>query len=55
LRLTDPDVAARHLMALVSDDLLARSGFGAVRLRPGDVAAPVGAGVDTFLAAFAAG
>ncbi len=52
LRLDDPNLAARHLMALVSDDLLARSGFGAVRLPPEDVAAPVRAGIDTFLAAF---
>lgn len=40
-------------MALVSDDLLARSGFGAVRLQPDDVVTPVRAGIDTFLAAFA--
>jgi AcrR family transcriptional regulator len=52
LRPSNPNLAARHLMALVSDDLLARSGFGAIRLRADEVAAPVSAGIDTFLAAF---
>lgn len=55
LRVTDPNLAARHLMALVGDDLLASSGFGAVRLAAGDVDGPVNAGVDTFLAAFGSG
>lgn len=52
LRTEDPQRAARHLMALVTDDLLALSSFGAVRLDPSDTAAPVNAGIETFLAAF---
>ncbi|AJT41072.1 TetR/AcrR family transcriptional regulator [Psychromicrobium lacuslunae] len=54
LRLADPDRAARHLMALVGDDLIIRSGFGSVRLDPETVIAPVRAGVETFLEAFGA-
>ncbi|KAB1652098.1 TetR/AcrR family transcriptional regulator [Pseudoclavibacter chungangensis] len=54
LRIDDPDRAARHLMALVSDDLLIRSGFGAVRMRPEDTVEPVRSGVTTFLDAFGA-
>jgi len=52
LRANEPDRAARHLMALVSDDLLIRSGFGAVRLNREETVEPVRAGVATFLDAF---
>ncbi len=52
LRLPDPVLAARHLMALTSDEPLAESGFGARRLQPDEVVGPVRDGVDTFLAAF---
>lgn len=52
LRLADPNLATRQLTTLVSDDLVARSGLGAVQLSPPEIAAPVDAGVDTFLAAF---
>ncbi len=55
LRTREPDRAARHLMALVSDDLLIRSGFGATRLDPDDTVGPVAAGVTTFLDAFGDG
>lgn len=52
LRIPDPDRAARHLMALVGDDLIIRSGFGAVQLDRDTVEGPVRAGVETFLDAF---
>lgn len=52
LRLTDPQRAARHFLALVNDDALARSGYGTTPLTGKDVAGPVADAVDTFLAAF---
>ena len=52
LRVINPDRAARHLMALVGDDLIIRSGFGSIRLDPETVREPVRAGVETFLEAF---
>ncbi len=55
LRITDPARAARQFMALVSDEALAQSGFGARRLSEDEIAAPVREGVDTFLAAFSPG
>ncbi len=52
LHLTDPQRAARHFLALVNDDALARSGYGTTVLTADDVAGPVADAVDTFLAAF---
>ncbi|MCW5832947.1 MAG: TetR/AcrR family transcriptional regulator [Labilithrix sp.] len=52
LTLTDPQRAARHFLALVSDDALARSGYGTTVLTAADVAGSVADAVDTFLAAF---
>jgi TetR/AcrR family transcriptional repressor of mexJK operon len=52
LRITDPARAARQFMALVSDDALSQSGFGARQLSVDEIAEPVRDGVDTFLAAF---
>jgi TetR/AcrR family transcriptional regulator, mexJK operon transcriptional repressor len=52
LRLTNPQRAARHFLALVSDEALARSGYGTTVLTPDDVVGPVAEAVETFLAAF---
>jgi TetR/AcrR family transcriptional repressor of mexJK operon len=52
LRLTDPQRAARHFLALVSDDALTRSGYGITPLTADDLRGPVAEAVDTFLAAF---
>jgi TetR/AcrR family transcriptional repressor of mexJK operon len=52
LQLTDPRRAARHLLALINDDALARSGYGTTVLTGEDVASHVADAVDTFLAAF---
>lgn len=52
LRLTDPQRAARHFLALVNDEALVRSGYGTTVLTDDDVAGPVADAVDTFLAAF---
>lgn len=52
LRADDPARAARHFMALVQDEVLVRSAYGARPLDPADAVEPVNAGVDTFLAAF---
>jgi len=54
LRLADPGRAARQLMALVSDEPLVNSGFGARPVDPAVVDRAVTEGVDTFLAAFGA-
>lgn len=54
LRLDDPQRAARHFLALVNDDALSRSGYGAMTLTAADVATPVADAVDTFLGAFGA-
>ena len=52
LHLTDPQRSARHFLALVSDEALARSGYGTTVLTGDDVAGPVADAVETFLAAF---
>ncbi len=52
LELADPQMAARHLLALINDDALARSGYGTTVLTADDIAGPVAEAVDTFLAAF---
>lgn len=52
LRITDPQRAARQFMALVTDDALSRSNFGARVLTAEDLDQPIREGVDTFLAAF---
>lgn len=54
LRLADPGRAARQLMALVSDEPLVASGFGAQPVDAAVVERAVAEGVDTFLAAFGA-
>jgi AcrR family transcriptional regulator len=52
LRITEPGRAARQLMALVSDEPLVQSGFGAQPIDADVVERSVAEGVDTFLAAF---
>jgi TetR/AcrR family transcriptional repressor of mexJK operon len=52
LRLRDPRRAARQLLALVTDDALALSGFGNRVLAEDEYDGSVRDGVDTFLAAF---
>jgi len=52
LRAIDPRRAARHLIALVSDEALARSGYGTSALTRDDVAGQVSDAVETFVAAF---
>ncbi|TWH38306.1 TetR/AcrR family transcriptional regulator [Rhodococcus rhodochrous] len=52
LRIPDPQRAARHFLALINDDALARSGYGTSVLSPEDVADSVAEAVDTFLRAF---
>jgi hypothetical protein len=52
LRTDDPALAARHFMALVQDEVLTRSAYGARPIDPAEAAGPVNDGVDTFLAAF---
>ncbi|MGC5168830.1 TetR/AcrR family transcriptional regulator [Luteimicrobium sp. DT211] len=52
LSVRDPGRAARQLMALVSDEPLVNSGFGAQPVDPDVVDRAVVEGVDTFLAAF---
>ncbi|TYQ09747.1 UNVERIFIED_ORG: TetR family transcriptional regulator [Gordonia westfalica J30] len=55
LNIPDPQRAARHFLALVNDDVLARSGYGTSVLSPDDVADSVAEAVDTFLRAFGIG
>lgn len=52
LRTDNPALAARHFMALVQDEVLTRSAYGARPVDPADAVGPVNDGVDTFLAAF---
>lgn len=52
LQITDPQRAARQFMALVTEDALGRSGFGARVLTAEDVDPPIRDGVDTFLVVF---
>lgn len=52
LQITDPQRAARQFVALVTDDALGRSDFGARVLTVEDLDRPIRDGVDTFLAAF---
>lgn len=52
LSLPDPQRAARHFLALINDDTLARSNYGTSVLMPDDVADSVADAVDTFLRAF---
>lgn len=52
LRITDPQRAARQFIALVTEDALGRSNFGARVLTAEDLDQPIRDGVDTFLAAF---
>jgi TetR/AcrR family transcriptional repressor of mexJK operon len=54
LRLRDPQRAARHFLALINDDTLARSGYGTKVLKPADTSEFVREAVDTFLDAFEA-
>jgi AcrR family transcriptional regulator len=55
LKLTDPPRAARQFLALVTDDALARSGFGTRVLASDEYEPAVRDGVDTFLATFGKG
>lgn len=52
LHTDNPARAARHFMALVQDEVLTRSAYGAHPIDPAEAVGPVNAGVDTFLAAF---
>ncbi len=52
LHLADPQRAARHFLALINDEAVARSGYGTMVLTDEDVAGPVADAVETFLAAF---
>lgn len=52
LRLRDPRRAARQFLALVADEALVTSGYGARVLDPGELRGAIDDGVDTFLAAF---
>jgi AcrR family transcriptional regulator len=55
LRISDPLRASRQFMALVTDEPLVASGFGAAGVAPAVIEASVTEGVDTFLAAFSSG
>lgn len=55
LHLPDPSRAARHLMALVSEEPLIASGYGTRDIPPDLVERSVAEGIDTFLAAFGHG
>ncbi|WP_261554601.1 TetR/AcrR family transcriptional regulator [Frankia tisae] len=55
LHLADPDVAAGHLLALVSGDLPVLSALGTRKVAPDDLRRAIAAGVDTFMRAFASG
>lgn len=52
LRTDNPARAARHFMALVQDEVLTRSAYGARPVDPAETVGPVNDGVETFLAAF---
>ena len=54
LRLPDPRLAARQFLALIAAEMPERTRLGTRELDDDELAAAAGAGVDTFLRAFAA-